>query len=123
MASSEYGITMIIIHTGGKRYPIMATSLASHEEIDAKKQNYKPIAPSNLDYAVRSVRPVTDATAPTVTIQSTYGMTEFDFTPEANKIYSLFFDSGIIAVESSANVYGRRISYAEYDYMPNTEYA
>ena len=56
-----------------------------------------------------------------VTIQSTYGMTEFDFTPEANKIYSLFFDRGIIAVESSANIYGRRISYAEYDYTPSTE--
>ena len=38
MASSEYGTTMIIIHTGGKRYPIMATSLASHEEIDAKNK-------------------------------------------------------------------------------------
>lgn len=63
---------------------------------------------------------VTGTTAPTVTIQSTYGMTEFDFTPEASKIYSLFFDWGIIAVENSANVYGWRISYAEYDYTPST---
>ena len=47
-------------------------------------------------------------------------MTEFDFTPEASKIYSLFFDWGIIAVENSANVYGWRISYAEYDYTPST---
>ena len=38
MASSEYGTTMIIIHTGGKRYPIMVTFLASHEEIDAKNK-------------------------------------------------------------------------------------
>ena len=43
------------------------------------------------------------------------------FSVETNKIYSLFFDSGIIAVESSANIYGRRISYAEYDYTPSTE--
>ena len=50
-------------------------------------------------------------------------MTECDFTPEANKIYSLFFDRGIIAVESSANIYGRRISYAEYDYTPSAEAA
>ena len=63
---------------------------------------------------------VTGTTAPTVTIQSTYGMTEFDFTPEASKIYSLFFDWGIIAVENSANVYGWRISYAEYDYTQST---
>lgn len=63
---------------------------------------------------------VTGTTAPTVTVQSTYGMTEFDFTPEASKIYSLFFDWGIIAVENSVNVYGWRISYAEYDYTPST---
>lgn len=136
---------------------------ATNAEIDAKAHVYKPIVPSNLDYAVRSVRPVTAATAPTtlavntlysinntssasvaltlpqgqngdfiqydfvtgttaptVTIQSTYGMTEFDFTPEASKIYSLFFDWGIIAVENSANVYGWRISYAEYDYTQST---
>ena len=38
MASSEYGTTMIIIHTGGKRYPIMVTFLASHEEIGVKNK-------------------------------------------------------------------------------------
>lgn len=163
MAAPEYGTSMISMHSAGKRYPLMSISAAENEEIDARKQSYKPIVPSNLDYAVRSVRPVTAATAPTtlavntlysinntsstsvaltlpqgqngdfiqydfvtgttaptVTIQSTYGMTEFDFTPEASKIYSLFFDWGIIAVENSANVYGWRISYAEYDYTPST---
>ena len=62
---------------------------------------------------------VTGTTAPTVTIQSTYGMTKFDFTPEANKIYSLFFDWGIIAVSNTGNTYGWRISFAEYDYDDN----
>ena len=163
MAAPEYGTSMIFMHSAGKRYPLMSISAAENEEIDARKQSYKPIVPLNLDYAVRSVRPVTAATAPTtlavntlysinntssasiaitlpqgqngdfiqydfvtgttaptVTIQSTYGMTEFDFTPEASKIYSLFFDWGIIAVENSANVYGWRISYAEYDYTQST---
>ena len=147
MAAPEYGTSIVSGFIGGKWYPLMATVPAKNEEIDARKQNYRPIVPANLDYAVRSVRPVTaDAmpatlavntlysinntsstgvaltlpqgqngdfiqydfvtgtTAPTVTIQSTYGMTEFDFTPEASKIYSLFFDWGIIAVENSANV-------------------
>ena len=163
MAAPEYGTSIVSGFIGGKWYPLMATVPAKNEEIDARKQNYRPIVPANLDYAVRSVRPVTAATAPTtlavntlysinntsstsvaltlpqgqngdfiqydfvtgttaptVTIQSIYGMTEFDFTPEANKIYSLFFDWGIIAVENSANVYGWRISYAEYDYTPST---
>lgn len=62
---------------------------------------------------------VTGTTVPTVTIQSTYGMTTFDFTPEANKIYSLFFDWGIIAVSNTGNTYGWRISFAEYDYDAN----
>ena len=57
---------------------------------------------------------VTGTTVPTVTIQSTYGMTTFDFTPEANKIYSLFFDWGIIGNDGT-NRYGWRISYAEYE--------
>ena len=57
---------------------------------------------------------VTGSTAPTVTIESMYGMTEFDFTPEANKIYSLFFDWGIIGNDGT-NRYGWRISYAEYE--------
>ena len=62
---------------------------------------------------------VTGSTAPTVTIESVYGMTKFDFTPEANKIYSLFFDWGIIAASNTGNTYGWRISYAEYDYDAN----
>lgn len=156
IAQGSYGI---YVSTMG----VLLINKASNSVINKKTNEYLPIVPSNLDYAVRSVRPVTAATAPTtlavntlysinntsstsvaltlpqgqngdfiqydfvtgttaptVTIQSTYGMTEFDFTPEASKIYSLFFDWGIIAVENSANVYGWRISYAEYDYTPST---
>ena len=154
---------------GDYHYSLLSTAPAANSDIDMRNQGlytnviYKPITSRSLDYAVRSVRPVTAATAPTtlavntlysinntssasvaltlpqgqsgdfiqydfvtgttaptVTIQSTYGMTEFDFTPEASKIYSLFFDWGIIAVENSANVYGWRISYAEYDYTQST---
>ncbi len=169
MTYPGYGTNTIISRTGTTRRALLSIYPATTENIDNKSNNNflgntsRPIVPSNLDYAVRSVRPVTaetvpttlavntlysinntsstsialtlpqgqngdfiqydfvtGTTAPTVTIQSTYGMTEFDFTPEANKIYSLFFDWGIIAVENSANVYGWRISYAEYDYTPST---
>ncbi len=169
MTYPGYGTNTIISRIGTTRRALLSIYPATTENIDNKSNNNflgntsRPIVPSNLDYAVRSVRPVTaDAmpatlavntlysinntsstsialtlpqgqngdfiqydfvtgtTAPTVTIQSTYGMTEFDFTPEASKIYSLFFDWGIIAVENSANVYGWRISYAEYDYTQST---
>ena len=161
----EYG-TDFVYMTAGEKYSIMAISMATFYDINDRESRYKPIVPHTLDYAVRSVRPVTadtmptalaantiysinntsstsvaltlpqgqsgdfiqydfvtGATVPTVTITSNYGMTEFDFTPEANKIYSLFFDWGIIAVENNANVYGWRISYTEYDYTPSTEEA
>lgn len=136
---------------------VLIINKASNSDINKKTNEYLPIVPANLGYAVRSVRPVasdtapttlavntvysinhstdttlnitlpqgqvgdfiqydfvTGTTAPTVTIQSTYGMTTFDFTPEANKIYSLFFDWGIIGNDGT-NRYGWRISYAEYD--------
>lgn len=136
---------------------VLYINKASNSDINKKTNEYLPIVPANLDYAVRSVRPVasdtapttlavntlysinntsstsvaltlpqgqngdfvqydfvTGTTAPTVTIQSAYGMTTFDFTPEANKIYSLFFDWGIIGNDGT-NRYGWRISYAEYD--------
>lgn len=162
--NSTFGITSGPYSIGGTVYQSsLMIAKAPNSIIDGKTNVYMPIVPANLDYAVRSVRPVTAATAPTtlavntlysinntssasvaltlpqgqsgdfiqydfvtgttaptVTIQSTYGMTEFDFTPEASKIYSLFFDWGIIAVENSANVYGWRISYAEYDYTQST---
>ncbi len=161
---SEYGITIGLLDSDDKKYPSLTISSAQPEDIHERTSQYKPITPFVLDYAVRSVRPVTadtmpttlaantiysinntsstsvaltlpqgqsgdfiqydfvtGATVPPVTITSNYGMTEFDFTPEANKIYSLFFDWGIIAVENNANVYGWRISYTEYDYTPSIE--
>lgn len=161
--NSIYGVKTIQYYINGVAYPsCLAIEPATKSDINAKADLWKPIVPSTLDYAVRSVRPVTSidvpstlsvntvysinhsadttlsitlpqgqvgdfiqydfvtgTTAPTVTIQSAYGMTKFDFTPEANKIYSLFFDWGIIAVSNTGNTYGWRISYAEYDYDAN----
>lgn len=162
---NEYGTNFVYV-TGAETYSVVSINMATLYDINDRKSHYKPIVPHTLDYAVRSVRPVTadtmpttlaantiysinntsstsvaltlpqgqsgdfiqydfvtGATVPTVTITSNYGMTEFDFTPEANKIYSLFFDWGIIAVENNANVYGWRISYTEYDYTPSIEEA
>ena len=150
IAQGSYGLN---VSTKG----LLMINKASNSDINKKTNEYLPIVPANLDYAVRSVRPaasdtapttlavntlysinntsstsvaltlpqgqngdfvqydfVTGTTTPTVTIQSTYGMTEFDFTPEANKIYSLFFDWGIIGNDGT-NRYGWRISYAEYE--------
>lgn len=155
IAQGNYGLN---VSTKG----LLMINKASNSDINKKTNEYLPIVPANLGYAVRSVRPVasdtapttlavntvysinhstdttlnitlpegkvgdfvqydfvTGTTVPTVTIQSTYGMTTFDFTPEANKIYSLFFDWGIIAVSNTGNTYGWRISYAEYDYNDN----
>ena len=153
-----YGLSSRTVTVSGERHEgVLYICKASNAKIDNKSDLYSPIVPANLDYAVRSVRPVasdtapttlavntlysinntsstsvaltlpqgqngdfiqydfvTGTTAPTVTIQSTYGMTKFDFTPEANKIYSLFFDWGIIGNDGT-NRYGWRISYAEYD--------
>lgn len=157
--TTNFDVINNVIYSG-----ILQTVSASEYDITQRHNDFRPIVPCNLDYAVRSVRPATadtmpatlavntiysinntsstsialtlpqgqsgdfiqydfstGATVPPLTITSNYGMTEFDFTPEANKIYSLFFDWGIIAVENNANVYGWRISYTEYDYTPSTE--
>lgn len=155
---AAFGTAIDSHSVGGAVYQgVLQIIRATDVEIDQKSQGYKPIVPANLDYAVRSVRPVasdtapttlsvntvysinhstdttlnitlpqgqvgdfvqydfvTGTTVPTVTIQSSYGMTTFDFTPEAKKIYSLFFDWGIIGNDGT-NRYGWRISFAEYD--------
>ena len=53
-----------------------------------------------------------------VSADSTALISDFDFTPKSNMIYSLFFDYGILGydTESSTNIYGWRFSYAEYTY-------
>ena len=155
---TKYGITANDVVVNNVRYNgVLQIVLASEYDITSRTNRYRAIVPANLDYAVRSVRPVasdtapttlavntlysinhstdttlniilpqgqvgdfvqydfvTGTTAPTVTILSSYGMTAFDFTPEANKIYSLFFDWGIIGNDGT-NRYGWRIDYAEYD--------
>lgn len=122
----------------------------------------KIITPTNLDYAVRSVKPkvntemmenygiyyslntihdfgetsgflitllggecgdwvqfdfYSSADPATISIQSySGGLTDHDFTPEANTAYSLYFDWGIISVVDDTSNYGWRFSYAEYPY-------
>lgn len=154
-----FGLSTTTAIVSGKRHEgILCIYKASNAKIDNKSDLYSPIVPANLDYAVRSVRPVTSInvpstlavntvysinhstdttlnitlpqgqvgdfiqydfitgkTVPTVTILSAYGMAKINFTPEANKIYSLFFDWGIIGNDTTENKYGWRISFAEYD--------
>ena len=45
---------------------VIGISKATDSEIDSKTSNYRPIVPANLDYAVRSVRPTTSTTNPTL---------------------------------------------------------
>ena len=58
-------------------------------------------------------------TAPTLTISASSSalISDFDFVPESNKIYTLFFDYGRL----DATNYGWRFSYAEYSYTPESE--
>lgn len=51
-------------------------------------------------------------TPTTLSVTSTNGLIGYDLIPEANMIYSLYFDWGII---SSAGSYGWRCAYSEYD--------
>lgn len=44
---------------------------ATQADINQKTNSYKPIVPSNLDYAVRSVLPLTAATVPSVLVANT----------------------------------------------------
>lgn len=63
---------------------------------------------------------ISDSTPPTLAISTnnTALMNDFDFTPEPNMLYSLFFDYGILGYDkkSKINKYGWRFSYAEYTY-------
>ena len=132
---------------------------AAKADIDSRVSSYRPIVPSNLDYAVRSVYPITktdltetitvntiynlglqtniDITLPfgqigdfiqfdfiskdtttTLSITSTNGLIGYDLIPEVNKVYSLYFDWGIIGctddVDNPIN-YGWRFNYSEYE--------
>lgn len=52
-------------------------------------------------------------------------LSDYDFTPEPNMIYSLFFDYGILGYgivgsdTAASTIYGWRFSFAEYTYTPN----
>ena len=57
------------------------------------------------------------ATSLTISATSSALISDFDFVPESNKIYTLFFDYGRL----DATNYGWRFSYAEYSYTPESE--
>lgn len=141
---------------------------ATNDEIRKKTDSYKPIVPSTLDVAVRSVNPPSNMsynvstctalkntinlwaltssitsmnltlpsgivgdfiqvdfntldTAPAFTITVPSGIiADYDFSPEPNTIYSLFFDWGVIDISKGMNnlTFGWRFGYAEYKYTP-----
>lgn len=149
---NTYGID---INPDGKLYIVKA----SDSEIKNKSASWKPITPSNLDYAVRSVYPITKTdltetitvntiynlglqtniditlpsgqigdfiqfdfiskdTATTLSITSANGLIGYDLIPEINKVYSLYFDWGIISYTDNADNpinYGWRFNYSEYE--------
>ena len=132
------------------------TTAANQNEIDLRTTSRKPIVPSNLDYAVRSVYPITQTalsdpitvntiynlglqtdivialpsgqlgdfiqvdfvsgtTATSLTVSSSNGIIGYDLTPEANNIYTLYFDWGVTACDTAGvQTYGWRCNYFEY---------
>ncbi len=134
---------------------------ATDTDISQRLPIYHPIIPSNLDYAVRSVRPVRSGSIPdilalntiydvserkTLTLKLPYAqrgdfiqvdfysgetptnltitcssgsLSDIDLIPEANTMYSLFFDWGTVYCDPAStaimpNVSGWRFSYAAY---------
>ncbi|MBQ2931285.1 MAG: hypothetical protein IJE62_00360 [Clostridia bacterium] len=59
---------------------------------------------------------LSDETPTTLVITSANGLSEYDFVPRSNMIYSLYFDWGVLYFDrgSSEYVYGWRFAYAEY---------
>lgn len=156
-----------IIKTGGASYTGLTLDSskylkivkASNAEIDKRTNTFYSIVPANLDYAVRSVRPITKTdltetitintiynlglqtniditlpsgqigdfiqfdfiskeTATTLSVTSTNGLIGYDLIPEVNKVYSLYFDWGIIDYTDDADNpinYGWRFNYSEYE--------
>lgn len=150
--TNAYGIN---INSDGFLYTIAATETEINKRISSRYS----IVPTNLDYAVRSVRPITKTdltetitvntiynlglqtniditlpsgqigdfiqfdfiskdTATTLSISSTTGLLGYDLIPEVNKVYSLYFDWGVIGytddVDNPIN-YGWRFNYSEYE--------
>ncbi|UKI36793.1 MAG: InlB B-repeat-containing protein [Clostridiales bacterium] len=64
--NATFGINTSSYSVGSTLYHgALVIAKAPNSIIDGKANVYMPIVPANLDYAVRSVRPVTAATAPT----------------------------------------------------------
>lgn len=68
-----------------------------------------------VDFYTISEKPVLSVEAPS-------GIMDLDLKPEQNKIYSLYFDWGVIGVDSNNNINeGWRFSYTEYDPLTISE--
>lgn len=89
----------------------LETMKASNEQINQKVANYTVIVPSNLEYAVRSVLPLTATTVPTTLVANTeYYLAEttnlnFSFPTTGEKGQHCFvkFDSGTTATILTVN--------------------
>lgn len=147
---------------------------ATESQIDSRTNMRNPIVPSNLNYAVRSVYPITEyyfvspftcslntiyelglqsnveitmpttearqgafiqvnfisGTIPTtLSVTSSVGISGFDLVPEANMVYSLYFDYGIIGYGTTETIidgtveteiaytYGWKCTYSEAEVM------
>lgn len=68
-----------------------------------------------VDFYTISEKPVLSVEAPS-------GIMDLDLKPEKNKVYSLYFDWGVIGVDSNNNINeGWRFSYTEYDPLTISE--
>ena len=92
-------------------------SAQSAYEIDtiyslAQQTNLAITLPSGKVGSFIQVDFISGTTPTTLSVTSSAGIVGFDLVPEANVIYSLYFDWGIV---SSAASYGWRCTYSEYD--------
>lgn len=59
---------------------------------------------------------------PVLSVEAPSGIMDLDLKPEKNKVYSLYFDWGVIGVDSNNNINeGWRFSYTEYDPLTISE--
>ena len=120
--------TIIITETGESGLPISHPETILVPDVLSKNTVYD-IGPQDNTTLILPVAEVgnfiqvdflsgSTPTVLSVSADSTALISDFDFTPKSNMIYSLFFDYGILGydTESSSNIYGWRFSYAEYTY-------
>lgn len=98
-------------------YPDSRYSVPSAYEINTiytlgQQTNLAITLPSGKVGSFIQIDFISGTTPTTLSVTSSAGILGFDLVPEANMIYSLYFDWGIV---SSAASYGWRFTYSEYD--------